>query len=603
MGKFSSLVIFSALFLSHQIAFARGPNQPLNTQSQSCELESNDLTGDVFLSPDCHYNQRMNIKSSATTLDCQGAQLRGNGGYAIMVKGEIENIVVRNCYLRGVRGIAVKAPSRLDEETDEELRQRAPRNVIIENIDVRGSESVGVHLHPHTMGVLVRDSIMEGNSGPGVYMSPYGKGHHIDNNRIANNGHLKPDGTPKIAWYRREGVAIDGSSEHLIENNLFDGNAFGGVLMYKNCWEHAAENPDSKPRTEYASDNIIRNNTFQNELFGVWVAARQSRDLYMMGCGDPTPYDNPIWWNSVIDDSFQESLHPSVYTSGYFLPWISVWRDYAEDNQIIGNIFIDSIRGGIRIEDDRTIVQDNLFIGDGDYIFVGAPFRARLAGLPVQDTLISNNSFHHESEENFEGLLYLVPEEHTGTMVINNHRACYIDDETLVRHHEVVLVEDADCPIVQICEDGTLSAPYEDPNCDTSEPAPEPEPQPEPEPEAPQDASDGGSTNTGSTDAGLTDSGESREDSGMSSADGGLSEVQDDDSDQETESSVEVLPPETIDHPSEESSQKDDGSIGTSGCNSTRSSSDFSLFLVCGIFWLWRYRRWRPLASCSESSP
>ena len=61
-----------------------------------------------------------------------------------------------------------------------------------------------------------------------------------------------------------------------------------------------------------------------------------------------------------------------------------------EDNEIIGNTFESIGRGGIRLK-TMGLVVDNLFIGDFDYVFVGAPFRARLADQPVDSTVIVNN--------------------------------------------------------------------------------------------------------------------------------------------------------------------------------------------------------------------
>ena len=48
------------------------------------------------------------------------------------------------------------------DETDDYLRSLSPQNVIIENVEVRDSENVGIYLHQHTVGVTVRNSIIEG---------------------------------------------------------------------------------------------------------------------------------------------------------------------------------------------------------------------------------------------------------------------------------------------------------------------------------------------------------------------------------------------------------------------------------------------------------
>ena len=313
--------------------------------------------------------------------------------YQLDIKLNADRALVRNCYFVGGKGISVRVRKRDGDETDDYLRSLSPQNVIIENVEVRDSENVGIYLHQHTVGVTIRNSIIEGSSSAGLFLPGYGRHHHIDNNLIENNGHIKPDGIPRIGWYRREGIAIDGSSEHLITNNDIVGNSLGGILLYKNCWEHKDTNPNSAPRTEHARASEIIGNRFGDQPFGIWVASRQSRDLTQMECGDPT-HDNPIAINTLFHPTYSD--YPSAYTRDYILAFnmVSSWPDFAEENKIRDNIFDQHSRGGIRVEDDETEITGNLFIGDFDYIFVGAPFRARLDNHPVLDTLIRNNSYY-----------------------------------------------------------------------------------------------------------------------------------------------------------------------------------------------------------------
>ena len=102
---------------------------------------------------------------------------------------------------------------------------------------------------------------------------------------------------------------------------------------------------------------------------------------------------------------------------------VSSWPDFAEENKIRDNIFEQHSRGGIRVEDDETEITGNLFIGDFDYIFVGAPFRARLDNHPVLDTLIRNNSYYAPGNTSFASLLALIPDEHSGTVLEDNHQS------------------------------------------------------------------------------------------------------------------------------------------------------------------------------------
>ena len=233
-------------------------------------------------------------------------------------------------------------------------------------------------------------------------------------------------------------------------------------MLYKNCWEHAEAEPNSRPRTEHARANLIQGNRFSDQPFGVWVAARQSRDLEAMECGDPTPYENPIDVTALLPSMYWD--YPSSYVESYLfsLNSVHVWPDFAEENMITENRFERISLGGIRVEDDDTDVTQNLFLGDFDYIFLGAPFRARLANQPVQNTLIQANAFVSEEDSLFIDHLALMPDEHISTILEDNHRACSFDDGQILFHGEVMTQAEAsnqDCPETEYrCEEGSLVA-------------------------------------------------------------------------------------------------------------------------------------------------
>ena len=467
-----TVLSLSTVCLSVSIAHGepRGPLTERNPDAQRCELQSRKLSGEVTLDRNCYYEQSFVIEDPDTILDCDGAELRPVDSFAVNVKRDADRATIRNCYIRGYKGIAVRVRKIRDDETDDDVRALSPVDVVIEHVHVSESESVGVHLLPHTVGVTVRNSILINNSSSGVYMSPYGRHHQIHNNLIEGNGHVKPDGTSRIGWYRREGIAIDGSSEHVITQNEITNNAFGGILLYKNCWEHAAEEPDSRPRTDHARANLIEGNEFRDQPFGVWIAARQSRDLTLMGCGDPTPYTNPIAVNTVFHPSYAD--YPSAATELYILSFnfASVWPDFAEDNQILNNVFEGITQGGIRVEDDGTEIRGNLFLGDFDYIFVGAPFRARLANQPVRGTSITENSFYLPPVTEFTSQLALIPDEHVETTLVDNYRACPLSGEEFAIHGDRREVENSDECIREgsECVDGAW-VPYSTNGCEPDE--------------------------------------------------------------------------------------------------------------------------------------
>ncbi|MEE2786707.1 MAG: right-handed parallel beta-helix repeat-containing protein [Myxococcota bacterium] len=450
-----ALVASSLTLLCIDTGYAspRGPIMPLDENAQPCVHPTRNLEGDVQLERRCIYDQSFRIKTANTVLDCQGAQLRADDAYQLEIKGTIDNVVVKNCYLTGGKGVAVRIRKGIHGDDHDALRAQSPTNIVIRNLSIVNSQHTGVYLHQYTVGVTVENSVILNSSAPGLYLAPYGRHHRIINNLIEGSGHRKPDGFPRIGWYRREGIAIDGSSEHLISGNDIINGALGGIMLYKNCWEHRYTNSKSRPRTDHARANIIENNRFARQPFGVWVASRQSRDLSQMGCGDPTPYENPIFVNDVFHPTFQTypSAHADLYLLGAFMA--SVWPDFAEENEIRGNTFEDISRGGIRIEDDLTVVSHNLFIGDFDYIFVGAPFRARLAGQPVRGTEITNNSFTHAEADDFRAHLALIPDEHVETNLENNFRACTDISGRIIRHGDADRPHDADDEGIA-CHDG-----------------------------------------------------------------------------------------------------------------------------------------------------
>ncbi len=453
MGRSSGIWSWFVLLVSFAPGVAaddlppRGPLIPMDPNAQPCTYPQVEISGDVVLDTGCIYDNRFLITSSDTTLDCNGAQLiPANPDHAsVTVKGEIENVTVKNCYSLGGRGINVRGPARLEGESHQDLRDRSPRDVVVRNVLSSGSTNCGIYFHHHTVGAVLADSIVEDNNRVGIYFGAESQGHTIRNCLVRGNGYYFEDGSAETGWHRREGLAVDASAGNLIEDNHFDANAFGGIFLYKNCWEYAESQPNSWQRIQHSSDNTIRNNTFTDMDIGVWVAARQSRNLLFMYCGDPTPYENPIW----IEDVFDEDT--PVFRSTFpveYMPFVGIWPDFAEDNLIEGNTFEDVRLAGVRIEDDRTRVTGNLFVGDFDFLFLGAPFRARLLGQPVRGTIIRGNHFLSPRAQPFTALAALVPGEHAETVVEDNHRACLGQDGFLLLHGQVRGTE--------ICLDGLL---------------------------------------------------------------------------------------------------------------------------------------------------
>ncbi len=414
-------------------AAPRGPLMKKDPAAKPCTHPTNKLKGKVKLKRGCVYSKRFVIKTSDAHLDCDGAQIapKDPDDEGVLIRGQIDNVRVENCYVDGGRGVGIKPPDRKEGESNDDYRKRSPTRIVVSNMHVTKSSNVGVYIHHHVTGATVQNCIIEENWKPGMYLGAESARNTIRNNLIRKNGFRSESGGYTIGWYRREGIAVDASAGNVIEGNQIEDNAFGGVLLYKNCWEYAAEKPSSKQRIQHSHSNIIRGNTFADQEFGVWVAARQARNLMFMKCGDPTPYKNPIRIETVFGPKYPrfKGTFPFPY-----LPLVSIWPDYAENNIIEGNTFRNMYKAGIRIEDDGTKVRKNLFVGGFEYIYLGSPFRAVLLNKPVDRTSIIDNSHTAPLPQTFADQLALVPGEHSNTTLKNNLRACKLFDGSLIHN-------------------------------------------------------------------------------------------------------------------------------------------------------------------------
>ncbi|EJN40123.1 parallel beta-helix repeat (two copies) [Pseudomonas sp. GM84] len=249
-----------------------------------CDLPAR-VGGEIRLQAGCRYNATVVISKSDTTLDCAGATLDGQGvrnvGIQITGRGKkIKNINVKNCRVenftnRGVNVTSGVAKSALSKEVRENYRL-APENVVLENIQVLAAGRGGVYFDSYVFNSTLKDSLVQGAGKVGVYLEQGTRGISILNNTIKENG----------ASTRREGLAIDSSAHNVIEGNVFEGNAGGGIFLYKNCGENF-KSGKSVLRWQSSDFNRIVNNEFRTQPVGVWIASRQSRDLSKWGCGDP----------------------------------------------------------------------------------------------------------------------------------------------------------------------------------------------------------------------------------------------------------------------------------------------------------------------------
>ncbi|MBX3286512.1 MAG: right-handed parallel beta-helix repeat-containing protein [Actinobacteria bacterium] len=340
------------------------------------------LTASARLDPSCTW-AGVDITASGTTLDCQGATVRGEltssqRGIEISspVTTALAHVTVRNCRVEGfINSLRVTRPGFRELEPGEEFLHPTS-DVVVEDSTFTGSRGVGVYVDGYVSGVTIRRNLIQGAGSSGIYLETGSKQSTVADNLIIDNG-FRENGPGGQAftfsgfrfWFwgvGREGISVDGSHDNLIVGNRFKGNANGGVFLYKNCGEY----PDSGryfERRDHATRNRIVANTFVGERNGVWVGSRMGENTLPMDCTDP------------------------AYATG---PLLRVVLDRAEANVVRANLFLD-VTYGVRVEDDDNVVADNVFSGrspDRHAVVIGTPYRTEVLGRPVTGTVLTGNT-------------------------------------------------------------------------------------------------------------------------------------------------------------------------------------------------------------------
>jgi len=256
------------------------------------------------------YSGGLTIADSHTLLDCNGAKIDASkfkDGIVISSKGkEITNITIKNCIIKNAQESGIRSSwLGRDINKSKELKRylKTPHKITIENVEIIKSGKNGIFIDDYSSFITIKKSIIKDSGSTAIYIEHDSKNNIIDSNLIEFNGFK--DGIPK-----REGLAIDSSQHNTIINNRFINNGLGGIFIYKNCSEriHSGKQEIRKMHSNY---NVIEGNHFENEKIGIWLASRQNKNLKKMDCGD-----EPIDMNGT-----------------YF-------RDYADHNKVINNLFI-----------------------------------------------------------------------------------------------------------------------------------------------------------------------------------------------------------------------------------------------------------------------
>lgn len=322
--------------------------------------ENTQLQRDCVVKP----NVTFVIDRSNVDFDCNYSRMAGSKATAIEVKSDngIRDISVRRCRIDGYNHalrirqatVAYERYSAGDTNPDE-LRQRAPSNIRIENFRSINTNYSGVFIDDHVAHVTLDDLIVTKSGTTGIYLEFGTQYITIENSRFQLNG--------------REAIAIDSSSYNTIKNNRFESNRSGSIFLYRNCWEGKSDLVKKNnyfPRTQGSNLNNIIGNEFVNEKVGVWVASRQSRDLASLDC--------------------VSYLMASNNGKKYHL-------DLANRNRILGNNFVD-VETGINVEDDDARIFGNSFSSSVALpIIVGTKWRSNIYNSPITGHSIAFNTF------------------------------------------------------------------------------------------------------------------------------------------------------------------------------------------------------------------
>lgn len=126
--------------------------------------------------------------------------------------------------------------------------------------------------------IVIEDSIFDGSRGVGVFVDGYVTGGTLRDLRIEGAG--------------ISGIYLEtGSKDTVVENrdivgNRFEGHSYGSIFLYKNCGEYPDSGRWFEPR-HHADGNVIEGNTFRNEDNGVWIAPRMGENTLPRECSDP----------------------------------------------------------------------------------------------------------------------------------------------------------------------------------------------------------------------------------------------------------------------------------------------------------------------------
>lgn len=222
-------------------------------------------------------------------IDGNGKVLDGND--CLLVKSIIhngkwfvpENITIKNFVVNGsvrIIGLGANGESELVKQSSknknhvEYAQSVSPKNIIFDNIKIKANKRIPFYVAPACTRITLQNSELFGESqSTAIYLDCESGFNVIQNNLIKTKT-------------KRESIAIDGSANNVIKNNIFEYVKYGGIYLYRNLGEGGTI------RHQTPSYNQILSNTFKAQskidqiLFPeIWLGSRSSfiKYFYMIG--------------------------------------------------------------------------------------------------------------------------------------------------------------------------------------------------------------------------------------------------------------------------------------------------------------------------------
>lgn len=228
------------------------------------------------------------ITESDTVLDCKGKKLNKGNPTEVRIQSlegkQITNVTIKNCHITGsIRtiGLGRNGESEGVKESSHKLghtkrsQNAAPKYVTLDNLTITGVGKIPIYFGPGTTNSQITNTHINGESNSVVVYLDAESGY----NSIHNNT-FNVKGNWTVRQFRvREVIAVDGSANNTIADNVFENVPGGGIYLYRNCGEGGTVR-HQKPQNNYIADNVFDLENLSWGNYGIFLGAREGRRSY-----------------------------------------------------------------------------------------------------------------------------------------------------------------------------------------------------------------------------------------------------------------------------------------------------------------------------------